>query len=353
MPKKLSKKAKTNLLTNLRSRFFAFWGNSSKTRNKRLRLHRSFHRSYREDYVRELELPGLLHHACTTFSKIFKNWRLFLPFLVLIVALNIILVGLLSEDTYVKFQKAIDDTNNSLTQGKVGDVAKAGLLLVSTITTGGLTNGMTEVQQVFAVFLALVVWLVTIYILRQNLASNKIQLRDALYNALTPFISTFCVLAVIFLQLIPIFLVIIVYSTAIATEFLTTPFYALLVFLFALPLVILSVYWLSSSFLALAIVTAPGLYPLVSLRVASDLVAGRRLKLIVRLIYLIFVLSVVWIFTLLPIIVLDLKLKPVFSWLAGIPIVPFFMLIVSCFSVIYAAAYFYLFYRRILDYDKK
>lgn len=341
------------MLTKMRVSFLTFRDRRLEARKQRVQLHRSFRRSYREDCVRELELPGLLHHACTTFIKIFKNWRLFLPLLILVVALNIILVGLLSEDTYLKFQKAIDDTNNSLTQGKVGNVAKAGLLLVSTITTGGLTNGMTEVQQVFAVFLAIVVWLVTIYILRQNLVGNKIQLRDALYNALTPFISTFCVLAVVFLQLIPIFLVIIVYSTAIATEFLATPFYALLVFLFALPLVILSVYWLSSSSLALAIVTAPGLYPIVSLRVAADLVAGRRFKLIARLIYLVFVLSIIWIVTLLPIILLDLKLKPIFSWLAGIPVVPFSMLLVSCFSVIYIAAYFYLFYRRILDYDKK
>lgn len=320
---------------------------------KPLRLHKSFRRSYREDYARELELPGLTQHAVETFSQIFKNWRLFLPLLVVVVILNIALVGLLSEDTYKKFQSAFDATNANLASGKVGSVAKAGLLLISTVTTGGLSNGMTEVQQVFAVFLAVLLWLVTIYILRHRLAGHQLKLRDALYNAMTPFISTFCVFAMIFLQLIPIFIVIIVYSTAIATEFLSTPFYALLVFIFAVPLVILSAYWLSSSFLALVAVTAPGVYPLVALGVASDLVAGRRLKFLARLVYLIFLLSILWIILLLPVIWLDFKFKPQISWMTNIPVVPFLMLIVFCFSVIYAATYFYLFYRGILDYDKK
>ena len=213
-------------------------------------LHRSFKRSYREDYERPLEVPGLLHHAVTTFQLLFKNWRIFLPLAVLIVAANIFLVGLMSEDTFVDFQDAITATTEDLKTGEIGNTAKASLLLISTVTTGGLSQGMTEVQQVFAILLFLITWLVTIYLVRRLLAGHRPKLRDGLYNALAPLISTLAVLFVILLQCIPIFIVIITYAVAVNTEFLSTPFYALIYFIFAALLILLSAYLLSSSFLA-------------------------------------------------------------------------------------------------------
>ena len=119
----------------------------------RVKLHRSFKRSYREDYNRPLETPGLVAHATSTLKIIFKNWRIFVPLIIVIVAANIILVGLMSEDTYVAVQDSIEESNEALQYGELGRVAKSGLLLISTVTTGGLTKGMTEVQQVFAILL--------------------------------------------------------------------------------------------------------------------------------------------------------------------------------------------------------
>ena len=40
----------------------------------KVKLHKSFKRSYREDYIRETKLPGLLSHANATFKIFFKNW---------------------------------------------------------------------------------------------------------------------------------------------------------------------------------------------------------------------------------------------------------------------------------------
>ncbi|MBQ3306394.1 hypothetical protein IJH02_03105 [Candidatus Saccharibacteria bacterium] len=320
-------------------------------RSKRVRLHRSFKRSYREDYERPLEVPGLLHHAMTTFRIIFKNWKIFLPLILSIVGANILLVGLMNEDAYVQLQDTIEESSEDLQTGNVGNVAKAGLLLVSTVTTGGLTQGMTEVQQVFAIILFLVTWLVTIYIVRHRLAGHKIKMRDGLYNALTPLVSTLAVLFIVLVQLIPIFIVIITYSVAVATEFLNTPFYAFLFFIFAALLVLLSAYLLSNTFLALVAVTAPGLYPMAAVHTASDLIAGRRIKLIIRMVYLLLLLAVVWVIVMLPLILLDLWLKSMWDWLEGIPFVSLELLIMTVFSTVYFATYSYLFYRRMLDYD--
>lgn len=321
-------------------------------KSARLRPYRSFRRSYREDYQRPLEIPGLLHHAVQSFQLIFRHWRLFLPLLILIALLNILLVGIMNEQTYAKFQNTLNETSQKLGEGDIGNFAKAGLLLIATITTGGLTQNMSESQEIFAILLFLITWLVTIYLLRQILAGHQVHLRDGLFNSLGPLLATLAVAAILFIQAIPIMIVVITYAAAVATEFLATPFYALLFFIFAALLVLLSLYLISSSFLALVAVTAPGLYPLAALGTASDLIIGRRIRLLIRLVYLFFVLIFCWIIVMLPIILLDLWLKSIFSWLSGVPIVSFFLLCMTVFSVIYFSTYSYLFYRRLLDYEE-
>ena len=312
-------------------------------------LHKSFKRSYREDYIRETKLPGLLSHANATFRLIFRNWKLFLPLIILIVISNIILVGLMSEESYDTFKESLDETNEQLAKGQLSNLGKAGLLLIGTVTTGGLNRGMTEVQQVFMILLLVITWLVAIYLSRHILAGHKMKLRDGLYNALTPFISTFCIVAVIFIELIPIFAVVITYSAAVATDFLSTPFYALVYFIFASLLILLSAYLLSGSLMAMIAVTAPGLYPMTALNTATDIVAGRRIKFIIRILFIFFVLALCWIIVMLPIILIDNALKANVDWLGGLPFVSLALLNMTVFSVIYTAVYFYLFYRKLLD----
>ena len=264
---------------------------------------------------------------------------------------SIILVGLMNEDVYVQFQKTIDETSKDISMENIGTFTKSGLLLVSAIATGGLTQGKTEVQQVFTVLIFLIVWLVTIYLLRHRLANQRIKLRDGLYNALSPLLSTLVVALIIFIELIPIMIVVITYSAAVRTDFLSTPFYALIYFIFAALLTILSVYLVSSSLVALVAVSAPGLYPLVAVRTASDLLAGRRIKFIIRIIYLAIIMVILWVIIMLPLIALDLWLKSIFDFLAGIPFVSLELLIMTCFTAVYCTTYIYLFYRRMLDYE--
>lgn len=359
MPKPRSKKTEKSKKPVSSMGFWANWKLSrAKNKDKRafrkatkVSLHKSFKRSYREDYIRETNTPGLLSHAHATFKLIFSNWKIFLPLIILVVLFNIILVGLMSEDSYNTFKDALDETNENLAKGQLGNVGKAGLLLIGTVTTGGLNRGMTEVQQVFMIFLLIITWLVTIYLIRHRLAGHKVKLRDGLYNALTPFISTFCIVGVIFIELIPVFAVIVTYSAAVATDFLATPFYALVYFIFAILLIILSVYLLSGSLMALIAVTAPGLYPMTALNTATDIVAGRRIRFLIRILFLFFVLAFCWIIVMLPIILIDNALKANIDWIDGFPIVSLALLNMTVFSIIYTSTYLYLYYRKLLDMD--
>ena len=324
----------------------------SKKSSKRFNPHKSFKRSYREDYKRELEVPSITYHVFATFKILFTNWKLFLPLLIIVVALCVGLVGIMSEETYTKFQEVLDQTSTEIAGGEIGNVAKGGLLLLSTITTGGLSGNSSESATVFGIIIFMIIWLVTIFILRHRLANKTVKLRDALYNAMSPLISTFVVISAVIFQCIPLFILIIALSAAVQTEFLATPFYALVFFIFAALMILLSGYLLSSSLMALVAVSAPGLYPIHALRTASDLMMGRRIKFLIRLVALIIVMVITWVIVMLPIIVFDLWIKT-FEWSKGIPFVPSCLVVMTCFTFIYITAYLYLYYRWMLGYEEK
>ena len=104
--------------------------------------------------------------------------------------------------------------------------------------------------------------------------------------------------------------------------------------------------------MAMVAVSAPGLYPMQALRTASELMMGRRVKFVLRLVGLIFVLAVTWVAVMLPLIVFDLFMKQ-FEWTHGVPFVPVCLLVMTCFTGVYISAYLYLYYRWILGYDTK
>lgn len=318
-----------------------------------VRLHRSFKRSYYEDYQRKTELPSLTSQASAAFKMFFKFWKIFLPLLLIFVGLYIFLIGAMSENTLADVKANVEQTNKDVADGKIGTVGKAGLTLLGIISTGGLTT-MNDAQVVIAVLLFTIIWLVTIYLARHLLAGHQeIKMRDGFYSALSPLVSTLVVGLIIFLEAIPIMLTIIVFQVALTTEFLSTPFYALLFFMFAALMIALSLYLLSSSFFAIIVVSAPGLYPLTAVRMAKNLIMGRRLRFLIRVFYLVIIVALLYLLLLMPAIILDGVLKAQFAWLAEskIPFVAIIQLTITVFIFIYLSIYFYLFYRALLDYN--
>lgn len=318
-----------------------------------VRLHRSFKCSYYEDYQRKTELPSLTSQASAAFKMFFKFWKIFLPLLLIFVGLYIFLIGAMSENTLADVKANVEQTNKDVADGKIGTVGKAGLTLLGIISTGGLTT-MNDAQIVIAVLLFTIIWLVTIYLARHLLAGHQeIKMRDGFYSALSPLVSTLVVGLIIFLEAIPIMLTIIVFQVALTTEFLSTPFYALLFFMFAALMITLSLYLLSSSFFAIIVVSAPGLYPLTAVRMAKNLIMGRRLRFLIRVFYLVIIVALLYLLLLMPAIILDGILKAQFAWLAEskIPFVAIIQLTTTVFIFIYLSIYFYLFYRALLDYN--
>ncbi|MBR3052492.1 hypothetical protein IKG60_02650 [Candidatus Saccharibacteria bacterium] len=241
--------------------------------------------------MRELNVPGYGEHIVETFRMIFRNFKLFGPLLLLAVMLELLVVG--------------------------------------------ATN---ETVAVFTALIFLMIWLTGIFFVRQRKAGREITFRDGLYNAMAPLMSSLAVFAMMIAECLPICLVVIAYSAAVQTDFLTMPAYALLFWGVAGLMILLSGYLLSSSLIAFIAVSAPGLYPWKALTTATELMIGRRVRFVLRLIALFIVLVIIGAAVVLPLMSMR---APV--WLMTGAIV-----IVGCSEAIFATVYLYLYYRYLL-----
>ncbi|MBR3252651.1 hypothetical protein IKF84_01085 [Candidatus Saccharibacteria bacterium] len=264
--------------------------------------HSSFKRSYREDYLRELEVPGMGQHIFQSFKMIVLEWKIFLPLVVIMTAVTVLVLGFL-------------------------DISSMKDVAVGTVVT----------------IIILILWLTTIFVIRHKMAGNKVGLRDTLYNAMTPLISSFIVLALAVIQAIPIMLLIVAYSSALETKFLETPFYAFLFLVFAGLMILLTSYLWSGTLMALVAVSAPGLYPFEAIKTTNELMMGRRIRFVLRIIALFIVLLLIWAITIWPMAV----------FVGESPVTSVVLTIVGCFSVMYIATYLYLYYRWMLKFDTK
>ncbi|MEI7689420.1 MAG: hypothetical protein WCI79_00440 [Candidatus Saccharibacteria bacterium] len=311
------------------------------------RPHRSFRLAKRRDHVRNLSLPGYIAFTKYVIRTLSKNRKTFLLLALVYAVLTGIVVGMASQDLYGTLS---DTFNNSggIFAGFVGEITKAGMLFASA-ATGGVTNALSESQQIFAVVMILLAWLTSVWLLRNIMAGHKVKLRDGLYNSGAPILPTFLIALLGVFQLLPVALATIGYSAANTTGLLAGGVEAMLFWFAAGLLTLVSIYFLTSTVFALVIITLPGMYPTRAIKTAGDLVVGRRFRILLRFIWMGLVTMVSWAIIMIPIIIFDSWLKSVWSGIGWVPIVPVFILVLSSLTVIWVSSYVYLLYRKVID----
>jgi hypothetical protein len=136
--------------------------------------------------------------------------------------------------------------------------------------------------------------LVYIWAIRQLSSGKKIAARDAYYQGPTALLPTLLILFVISLQLLPFAIASFIYSVAKTGQVFVTGAEDLTFFLVAFLIGLLSFYWVTSSLIALYIVTLPGMYPMQALKAAKKLVQFRRLAVFRRILALPIVLGLLY-----------------------------------------------------------
>ena len=152
-------------------------------------------------------------------------WRdkgLFLSMIILY-ALIIIFLGIItSQSTYDSIGKLVSESLGKIFDGGVGPLLNAGMLTFSSLAID--TTSLRAEQGVMLALLVLMTWLTAVWLLREILLGLKPKLRDGLYNATAPLISTSVVLLILLIQLSPVGIMALAYSALVSVHILTEGF---------------------------------------------------------------------------------------------------------------------------------
>lgn len=315
------------------------------------RPHRTLKRTRRRDYARSLKLPGYIAFTHYVTRMVMGYRRVFLLLAIFYTIVMLLLGGLTNQETYAQINDLMKESSQTLLDGGIDKLSQAGILLAATVTSGG--TSLSPDQQVYMAFMLLMVWMTTVWLLRELLLNRKPRLRDGLYNAGAPIVSTLIVAVVLLVQLLPVGIVALAYSGLSSVGLATEGFGAMLFWVTAAIVAALVLYWITSTLIALVVVTLPGMYPFRALKAASDLVMGRRLRILYRWLWALLMVVVFWIVVMVPVILLDGWAKDVWKQIAEVPIVPVVVAVMSALSVVWFSAYIYLLYRKVVDDDTK
>ena len=314
------------------------------------RPHRSFYLTRRRDYVHPSSFPGYWAFTREVAHTLRANKKSFFILGGIYFALSLLLFGLASQEDFSTLRETIAGMGEEVFRGDWSSLKEASLVALSAVA-GNVAPALTGGQQVLAILMGLIVWLSTVWLLRQRIAGNRVNVRDSLYNSGAPIVATAMLTGVLVVQLLPIALAIVGYGAATASGLLEGGVESMLFWMAAIGLVVLSLYWMISTLVALIIVTLPGMYPMRALSVAGDMVSGRRLKVLFKVLWMIVVLLLLWVAFLTSTVLFDTWLVGLLPGADGIPLVPVVILLLTTATLIIAAAYVYLLYRTLVDDD--
>ncbi|MBI3494674.1 hypothetical protein HY004_01675 [Candidatus Saccharibacteria bacterium] len=310
------------------------------------RPHRSFRLTRRRDYKRSWQIPGYWSFTNEVWYLLLSNKWLFTKFIVFYSVLSFLIVGWLSQDNFTLLNKTVNQLGGDVVAGELSGMVQ-NLAVFAGVFSGAFSQNLSDAQQLYSGLLFLLGWLTIVWLIRQIMAGHKnIKLRDGLYSSGSPLLSTFLVLLVLLVQLVPFALALIAYGAADSVDVFSDALFTTLFWIVELLLVVISVYWITSTTLALVVVTLPGMYPLRALKASSDLVIGRRLRVLYRLAWLGLTVICIWAIIILPFIFINQ-----ISWLAAVPIVPMVALLLTTFTVLWSSSYIYLLYRKLVSDD--
>src|SRR3990167_2427027 len=258
----------------------------------------------KKEAISRKKLPGSFNLTWQVIKILRTYWRTLGGIILIYLLLNMI------------FASGISGLNASVAEIKAniqdGDKFWEAIGGFSSLVGSAGSSG-SQVAQVLQSTLIILESLVIIWALRQLLAGNKIKVKQAYYQSMAPLVPFLLVIAVIFIQLLPL-----TFGMPIIANILSFIFNpgstltVLLVFFFA-ALATWSFYMISSSIFAMYIVTLPNMQPRQALRSAKNLVRYRRWPLMRRVFFLpIFILVAMAILVVPLILFVSFLVAPVF-----------------------------------------
>lgn len=314
------------------------WACRKTEHHRHVSPHRSFYLTTHAQAVRQINISGYGRFVTEVWRMVRDNWLIYLKITLLMALAIIAVVGVSNaHSSYVDTREAMEkvDLHPFLKQ--------AGLVTQAIITSLTVTDAN---RQAATFIIVAVAWLSLIFIARRVYSGNQLRLRDAIYSAGTPLVPMMVLLVAVLVQLLPLALVLISHSAITGAGYINQGIAIenMAAWCVISAVLVLTIYWMVTSLLTLVSVTIPGLYPMRAYYETSIQVAGRRVKILLRILMMFLPLLALWALVLIPTVLLDSILKP-----KTFPVVQLVVSLLAAISCTWASAYMYVLYRRILD----
>jgi hypothetical protein len=269
------------------------------------------------------KLPSWWQLLKKSLALMKANKRPLVVFAIVYAVLNLVLVrGFSSAVDIEGIQETLGSVFDESTSRLAGGFATFGLIINAS------SQGSSEITQFYQSVMLIVASLALIWLFRQQQAGNNVTMKMAFYRGMFPLIPFILVLLVIVLQLVPAFIGNFLFTTVINGGLIVGGIEQASWLLFYILTLLLSLYMISSSSIALYIVTLPEMTPMLALKKARELVKFRRFAILVRALAIILVVFALIFVIVLPIIFIAPRLA---EWMffaisvLGIPLVHGYM----------------------------
>lgn len=289
------------------------------------------------------ELPSARTIAKQSFAVLFMQDKLIVRLIAVAWVVTLIISGLVYAGYYGDLSQSTEDVSGNLPGGFVKTSVEVMALTIS-LMSGAANGQLTESQQIFAALGYVLLWLVLVWLLRYVMNDTAVRLKDGLYSAAAPLISTLGLVVVALLQLVPLALLVSLFASISVSGVLVGVWWTLAFIVLTLLAAAGTLYWLVGTLFALVMVTIPGTYPLAALKSAKALVTGYRRQLMSAVAWLLVIVLVAQLVLLVPVISFDALIGYRLPWLVA----GFYQFIVVA-SCVYAGTYTYVLYRRLID----
>ncbi len=205
-----------------------------------------------------------------------------------------------------------------------------GLMVQSTTSAAGDLAGL------YQMFFLVLSTLALIWLFRQQQAGNKVTMKDAFYRGMFPLVPFLLLIVVIALQTLPASMGSYLFNTVLSDGIAVGSTEQIAWFLFFMLTILLSLYLMSGSLIALFIVTLPEMTPINALRKAKELVNYRRASIIRKVVALILLVLIAFISIVFPVIFISATFAQLLFVVLTILLIPF------------AVAYLFVLYRELL-----
>ncbi|HSX28420.1 MAG TPA: hypothetical protein VLF60_03140 [Candidatus Saccharimonadales bacterium] len=233
-------------------------------------------------------LMTMRHLIYEVYDLLKNEWRLFGGLGLLFGLAYRVMVEGVSHVDLTAIQSTAQNSSSSATDQAINTALLTGSALDSASSSPSSQGPM------YATLLTIIFALCVVWALRQTLAGRRVRIRDALYNGPAPIFTVLAVLAIIFIQALPLTLGIFIYVATTSGHITQGILQNGAVMLVAIIGALISCYWLSVSLVALMTATVPGIYPMAALRAAKELVGIRRWQIFLRIVLFATVVAMVW-----------------------------------------------------------